>query len=39
MGAQEELWAELHELFDTDDGSLPEVAFVDLPRTALQPLF
>ena len=39
MTAQDDLWTELHELFDTDDGSLPEIVFVDPPRTALQPLF
>lgn len=39
MGAQDDLWVELRDLFDTDDGSLPEVVFIDPPRGALQPLF
>jgi len=39
VSAQDDLWEELHDLFDTDDGSLPEIVFVDPPRSSLQPLF
>lgn len=39
MSAEGSLWGELGELFDTDDGSLPEVVFDAPPRSALQPLF
>jgi hypothetical protein len=39
VGAQDDLWAELHDLFDADDGSLPEVAFVDASPREVQALF
>jgi hypothetical protein len=34
----DDLWAELHEVFVHDDGSLPEFVLVDVPREALQPI-
>jgi hypothetical protein len=33
------LWEELHDLFDTDDGSLPEIALTDLTRTQIGKIF
>jgi len=39
MNAAEELWEELHHLFDTDDGSLPEVVFGGLGPGDLEAAF
>ena len=35
MGSRERIWHELHELFETDDGSLPEFVVTGLEPTAL----
>ena len=39
VGAQDDLWAELSYLFDTDDGSLPEVVFTGAEPGEVQSLF
>lgn len=33
------IWADLHECFDTDDGSLPELSIVGLSESALEQCF
>jgi hypothetical protein len=39
MDAEARLWDELHELFDTDDGSLPDVVLYGLQPKSLQSSF
>ena len=39
MMEAEQLWAELHALFDTDDGSLPEILITKLSKDGVSAIF
>jgi hypothetical protein len=39
MMNRQDLWKELHDLFDTDDGSLPEIRIADLSKLGVASIF